>query len=132
MLPTERALGVSWLVETDAMSFKVIIKEKSFAVDVRPSEVQSNVISLVQRFSSWLKLLKFIAVFLQCQRRFITRKQKSEPDGFDRSSHAASLEPLTCSEINDAEIEVIKFDQSRAFAEERRAIEKGDCVKNTA
>ena len=28
MLPTERALGVSWLVETDALSFKVIIKEK--------------------------------------------------------------------------------------------------------
>ena len=28
MLPTERALGMSWLVETDALSFKVIIKEK--------------------------------------------------------------------------------------------------------
>lgn len=28
MLPIERALGVSRLVETDALSFKVIIKEK--------------------------------------------------------------------------------------------------------
>ena len=28
MLPTERALGVSWLVQTDALSFTVIIKEK--------------------------------------------------------------------------------------------------------
>ena len=28
MLPTERALGMSWLVEADALSFKVIIKEK--------------------------------------------------------------------------------------------------------
>ena len=76
-------------------------ESKSFVVDVRPSEVQSNVISLVQRFSSWLKLLKFIAVCLRCQRRFITRKRKSKQDGFDRSSQAASLEPLTCSEIND-------------------------------
>ena len=46
------------------------------------------------------------------------------------SSQIASLEPLTCSEINDAEREVIMFDQSRAFAEERKAIEKGNCVKN--
>lgn len=107
-------------------------ESKSFAVDVRPSEVQSNVISLVQRFSSWLKLLKFIAVCLRCHRRFITRKRKSKQDDFDRSSHAASLEPLTRSKINDAESEVIKFDQSRAFAEERRAIEKGDCVKKSS
>ena len=28
MLPTERALGVSWSVETDVLSFKVITKEK--------------------------------------------------------------------------------------------------------
>ena len=28
MLPTERALGVSWFVETDAFGFKVNIKEK--------------------------------------------------------------------------------------------------------
>jgi len=32
-------------------------------------------------------------------------------DAFDRSSHIASLEPLTCSEINDPEREVIMFDQ---------------------
>jgi len=38
---------------------------------------------------------------------------------------------LTCLEINDAEREVILFDQSRAFAEERRAIEKGNCVKKS-
>ena len=99
---------------------------------MRPSEVQSNVISLFQRFSSWLKLLKVIAVCLRCQRRFITRKWKSKQDGFDRSSQAANLEPLTCSEINDAEIEVIMFDQSRVFAEEKRAIKKGDCVKKSS
>ena len=55
---------------------------KSFVVDVRPREIQSNVISLVQRFSSWLKLLKFIEVCLRCQRRFITRKRKSVQDNF--------------------------------------------------
>ena len=107
-------------------------ESKSFVVDVRPSEVQSNVISLVQRFSSWLKLLKFIAVCLRCQRRFITRKRKSKQDDFDRSSQAANLEPLTCSEINDAEREVTMFDQSRVFAEEKRAIKKGDCVKKSS
>ena len=29
LLPTEKALGVAWLVETDALSFKVNIKEKT-------------------------------------------------------------------------------------------------------
>lgn len=90
-----------------------------------PSKIQSNVNALVQRLSSWLKLLKFIALCLQCQRRFITRRQKSTHDGFDGGSHVASLKPLTCSELNDAEREVIMFDQSCAFAEERRAIQKG-------
>ena len=88
--------------------------------------------SLVQRFSSWLKLLKFIAVCLRCQRRFITRKRKSTQDNFDRDSQLTSLEPLSCSEINDAEGEVIMFHQSCAFAEERRAIENGDCVKKSS
>ena len=87
---------------------------------------------MVQRFSSWLKLLKFIALCLRCQKRFITRKRKSTQDTFDRSSQIASLEPLTCSEINDAEREVTMFDQSRAFAEEKRAIEKGNCVKKSS
>ena len=87
---------------------------------------------MVQRFSSWLKLLKFIALCLRCQKRFITRKRKSTQDTFDGSSQIASLEPLTCSETNDAEREVIMFNQSRAFAEERRAIEKGNCVKKSS
>ena len=107
-------------------------ESKSFVVDMRPREIQSNVMSLVQRFSSWLKLLKFIAVCLRCQRRFITRKRKSTQDNFDRSSQLSSLEPLSNSEINDAEREVIMFDQSRTFAEERRAIQKGDCVKKSS
>ena len=45
----------------------------------------------------------------------------STHDGFDGGSHVASLEPLTCSEINDAEREVIMFDQSRL-----------DCVKKSS
>ena len=107
-------------------------ESKSFVVSVHPSKIQSNVISLVQRFSSWLKLLKFIALCLRCQRRFITRRRKSMQDGLDGSSQIASLEPLTCSEISDAEREVIMFDQSCAFAEERKAIEKGNCVKKSS
>ena len=90
------------------------------------------VISLVQRFSSWLKLLKFIALCLRCQRRLITRRGKSTQGGFDKSSQIASLDSLTCSEINDAETEVIMFDHSRAFAEDRRAIEIGHCVKKSS
>ena len=86
------------------------------------------VISLVKRFSSWLKLLKFIALCLRCQRRFITRRRKSTQGGFDKSSQIASLDSLTCSEISDAEREVIMFDNSRAFAGERRATEIGHCV----
>ena len=96
-------------------------ESKSFVVDVHPSKIQSNVIALVQRFSSWLKLLKFIALCLRCQRRFITRRRMSTHDGFDGGSHVVSLEPLTCSEINDAEREVIMFDQSRL-----------DCVKKSS
>ena len=91
---------------------------------MHPSKIQSNVISLVQRFSSWLKLLKFIALCLRCQRRFITRRGKSTQDGFDGSSQIASLEPLTCSEINDEEREVIMFDLCRREKSHR---ERGLC-----
>jgi len=39
-------------------------ESKSFVVGACPSEIHSDVISMVHRFSSWLKLLKFIALSL--------------------------------------------------------------------
>ena len=58
-------------------------ESKSFVVDARPSEIKSNVISIVHRFSTWLKLLNFIALCLRCQRIFITRKRRSTQDTFE-------------------------------------------------
>ena len=45
---------------------------KSFAVSV--SEVYASIVRIVKRFSSWMNLLKFIAVCVRCQRRFRLRK----------------------------------------------------------
>ena len=41
---------------------------KSFAVSV--SRVYASVVCIVKRLSSWIKLLKFIALCLHCQRDF--------------------------------------------------------------
>ena len=47
---------------------------KSFAVLV--SKVYASVVLIVKRFSSWIKLLKFIALWLRCQSRFRRRKRQ--------------------------------------------------------
>ena len=58
-------------------------ESKSFVVSARPSEIKFNVISMAHRFSSWFKLLNFIALCLRCQRIFITRKRRSTQDTFE-------------------------------------------------
>lgn len=77
-------------------------------------------------------MLKFIALCLRCQKRFASRKRKSKQDSLECSFQTTTLEPLTCQELNNAERELIKFDQNRAFAEEIEAIGKGSCVKKSS
>ena len=102
---------------------------KSFAVHI--SKKYSTFVIMVQRFSSWIRLLKFIALCLRCQTRFLTRKRQSNQD-VQRSSEALSFKSVTCPELDRAETEIIKFDQSHVFAEEIEAVKAGSCVKKSS
>ena len=73
---------------------------KSFAVSV--SEVYASVVCIVKRFSSWMKLLKFIAMCLRCQRRFRIIKREPGPNGRGNVG-ALSLEPMSCRDLDFAE-----------------------------
>ena len=98
---------------------------------VRVSERCSGFVSIVQRFSSWLKLLKFIAICLRCQARFVTTKRASEPEE-ECSVETPKVESVTRPELENAEREVIKFEQNLAFAEELETIREGNCVKKSS
>ena len=98
---------------------------------VRVSERCSAFVSIVQRFSSWFKLLKFIAICLRCQTRFVTRKRESKPEE-ECSVETPKVESVTRSELENAEREVIKFEQNLAFAQELETIREGNCVKKSS
>ena len=68
---------------------------KSFAVSV--NEVYASVVHIVKRFSSWMKLLKLIALCLRYQRRFQIRKREPGPNVHGNVG-ALSLEPMSCQE----------------------------------
>ena len=99
---------------------------KVFVVRVR--ERCSGFVATVQRLSSWFKLVKFIAICLRCQARFITRKRESEPEE-ECSVETPKVESVTHPELENAEREVIKFEQNLAFAEELETIREGNSVK---
>ena len=102
---------------------------KSFVVNV--SKAYSSFISIVQRFSSWFKLLKFIALCLRCQMRFVTRKRGTR-ENVVNSAEPSKVEAVTKLELEKAEKELIKFDQSFAFPEELEAVKSGRCVKKSS
>ena len=191
VLPAEKALGVSWFVETDTCGFKVNIKEKpctrrgilsvvssvydplgmaapfilpaklllqdlcrkslgwddeipsdylsrwrvwlnglpkSFVVHVSKD---SSIVSIIQRFSSWFKLLKFIALCLRCQRRFVMRRKVSKENCLD-TADASGAKLVTNAELEEAGKEIIKFEQNLTFAEELEAVKGGKCVKGSS
>ena len=59
---------------------EVKCESSSFAVQV--SEGYVSLVSIIERFSSWLRLLKFIALCLRCQRRFLKRKGEARQDSY--------------------------------------------------
>ena len=98
---------------------------------VRVSERCSGFVSIVQRFSSWFKLLKFIAICLRCQARFVTRKRESKPEE-ECGDEAPTVESVTRPELENAEREVIKVEQNLAFAQELETIRERNCVKKSS
>ena len=94
-------------------------------------EPKVGFVSTVQRFSSWFKLLKFIAICLRCQAKSVTRKRESEPEE-ECSVQTPKVESVTRQELEDAERVVIKFEQNLAFAEELETIREGNCVKKSS
>ena len=102
---------------------------KSFAVSV--SEVYASLVRIVKRFSSWMNLLKFIAMCRRCQRRFRLRNREPGLNGHGNVS-PLSLEPMSCQDLDFAERELIMFDQRNAFPEEIETIQKGSCVNRTS
>ena len=83
-------------------------------------ELSSFAVQVAERFSTWFRLLKFIALCLRRQRRFLKRKREARQDshGFPRES---KCDLLTLPELKIAEQEIIKFNQKIAFAEEIEA-----------
>ena len=70
---------------------------KSFAVSV--SEVYANVFRIVKRFSSWMNLLKLIAMCLRYQKRFRLRKREPGPNGLGNVG-PLSLKPISCQDLD--------------------------------
>ena len=69
---------------------------KSFAVSV--SEVYASEFRIVKHFSSWMNLLKLIAMCLRYQRRFRLRKRQPGPNGHGNVGPLI-LEPMSCQDL---------------------------------
>ena len=102
---------------------------KSFVVHV--SEAYTSFVFIVERFSSWFTLLKFITLCLRCQKRFVRRKREARQDVQSITKEPTS-DLITCSELENAEREIVKFNQNFAFPEELEAIKRGNSVKKSS
>lgn len=69
----------------------------------------SSFISIIQLFSSWFKLLKFMALCLHCQMRFVMRRKELKQNVMI-SAKASSVELLAPSELEKAKGQIIMFD----------------------
>ena len=87
-------------------------ESRSFAFQV--SNAFTSFSFIVERFSSWYKLLKFIALCLRCQRFVEKRNSRQQAHSFPKES---SCELLMLPDLEKAENEIIKFNQRIAFAE---------------
>ena len=106
------------------------VKREPNVFVVGVSERCSGFASIVQRFSSWFKLLKFIAICLLCQTKFVTRKRESKPE--ECNVETPKVESVTRPELENAEREVFNFEQNPAFAEELETIREGNCIKKSS
>lgn len=115
-------------VELEEDDPEVKREPKSFVVH---ASKDSSIVSIIQRFSSWFKLLKFIALCLRCQRRFVMRRKVSKENCLD-TADASGAKLVTNAELEEAGKEIIKFEQNLTFAEELEAVKGGKCVKGSS
>ena len=96
------------------------VKRKPSSFSVKVCEAYTSFVFIVERFSSWLKLLKFIALCLRCQKRFVMRRRH----GVLNISEQPARKPIILPELESAEREIIKFNQQIAFVEELKPLRK--------
>ena len=77
------------------------VKREPKSLVVHASKAYSSFFSIVQRFLSWFKLLKFIALCLCCQMRFVTRK-RATGENVVNSVEASKVEAVTNLELEKA------------------------------
>ena len=102
------------------------IKRESLSFALQVSNACTSFSFIVERFSSWYKLLKFIALCLRCQRRFVEKRNSRQ------QAHSFPKELLMLPDLERAEREIIKFNQRIAFAEEIDALQNGRSVKKSS
>ena len=105
------------------------VKRESSSFAVQINEAYASFVFIVERFSSWFKLLRFIALCLRCQRRFVAKKKELDVQS---TSEEPPCNFITLPELKNAEKEIIQFNQRMAYAEEIEAIKKGNSVKKSS
>lgn len=101
------------------------VKRESLSLALHVSNAYTSFSFIVERFSSWYRQLKFIALCLRCQRRFVEkRNSRQQAHGFSKES---SCELLMLPDLERAEKEIIKFNQR--IAEEIDSLENCRSLK---
>ena len=79
---------------------------------------------VLQGFSSWQKLIKFVAWMLRYRnnlRRAACDRNKSDPI---KAKVKGTLKPICVDEMKEAELSIVKYVQEKCFAEEIQALRK--------
>ena len=79
--------------------------------------------AIFRRFSSFLRLKKFIVLCLRLQRRFIARK---------KNYHVKDPLLISVEELRRAEHEILRYIQKQAFSQELADLTKGAGIKRTS
>lgn len=84
------------------------------------TELIPTVSRLIEHFSSWYRVKKAVAVFIGLkailQRRRLIRRQKSTP------SKDLVRSPITVNEIEEAELEILRYTQTVSFSTEIKSL----------
>ena len=101
-------------------------KESTSCAVVTDSEV-TTMDRVLERFSSWMKLIKFVAWMLRYRNNLRAATHDDRPDPA-KAKFEGTLKPVCVDEMKAAELSVVKYIQEKCFPEEIQSLRKPPTV----
>ena len=111
--------------QKDSLQGDPEVKSDAIIFTTTAHKASDPVEAIFRRFSTYLRLKKFIAMCLRCQRKFRERKS-------DCIVHTQKIERIDVQDLQDAEQEILKYVQRQAFPEELSTLTHQKNIKKSS